>query len=76
MRVGAQAHASSGGADVGLLALGRSRDLANANYCAKLLAKYVPLRHIRVLRGRFMVRGNSVFLKGDILKLIKYWFIC
>lgn len=54
----------SGGTDVGRLALGRGRELPNANYCAKLLAKYVSPRHIRLLRGRFMVRMNSVFLWG------------
>lgn len=58
----------SGGTDVGRLALGR--ELANPNYCAKLLAKYVSPRHIRLLRGRFMVRRNSVFLKGCHLKLM------
>lgn len=60
----------SGGTDVGRLALGRGRELTNANYCAKLLAKYVSPRHIRLLRGRFMVTRNSVFLKGGHLKLM------
>lgn len=55
-----------GGTDVGRLALGSGRELTNANYCAKLLAKYVSLCHIWLLRGRFMVRGNSVFLKGSV----------
>lgn len=58
------------GTDVGWLALGRGRELTNANYCAKLLAKYVPPHHIRLLRGRFMVRRNSVFLKRGHSKLM------
>lgn len=60
----------SRGTDVGRLALGRGRELTNANYCAKLLAKYVSPCHIRLLRGRFMVKRNSVFLKGGRLKLM------
>lgn len=47
--------------DVGLLALGSRRELTIANCCAKLLAKYVSPRHIRLLRGRFMVSRNAVF---------------
>lgn len=47
--------------DVGLLALGSRRELAIANCCAKLLAKYVSPCHIRLLRGRFMVSRNAVF---------------
>lgn len=64
---GGSSGAPAAGTDVGRLALGR--ELANPNYCAKLLAKYVSPRHIRLLRGRFMVRRNSVFLKGCHLKL-------
>lgn len=59
---------AGGGTDVGRLALGSGTELTNANYCAKLLAKYVSPRRIRLLRGRFMVRRNSVFLKGGRLK--------
>lgn len=54
----------SRGTDVGRLALGRGRELTNANYYAKLLAKYVSRRHIRLLGGRFMVIRNSDFSKG------------
>lgn len=64
MRLEVTGPGGSRGTDVGRLALGRGRELTNANYCAKLLAKYVSPRHIRLLRGRFMVRRNSVFLKG------------
>lgn len=46
--------------DVELLALGSRRELAIANCCAKLLAKYVSPCHIRLLRGRFMVSRNAV----------------
>lgn len=54
---------SSAGTDAGWLALGRGRALTNANYWAKLLAKYVSPCHIRLLRVRFMVRRIS--LGGD-----------
>lgn len=63
---GSAGPSGSGGTDVGRLAFGRGWELANANYCAKLLAKYVSPCHIRLLRGRFMVSWNSVFLKGGI----------
>lgn len=39
----------SRGTDVGWLALGKGRELTNANYCAKLLAKYVSPHQIRLL---------------------------
>ena len=58
------APAAVGGTDVGRPALGRGRELTNANYDAKLLAKYVSPCRIRLLRGRFMVRGKSVFWTG------------
>lgn len=60
----ALAPGGSGGTDVGRMELGRGIALPNANYCTKLLAKYASRCHIRLLRGRFTIRRNSVFLKG------------
>lgn len=65
----------SGRTDVGWLALGR--ELTNANYWAKLLAKYVSPCHIRLLRGRFIGQKELCLLRGGHLKGMdaNYW-IC
>lgn len=47
-----------GGTDVGRLALGRGIELAHANCSAKLLAKYVSPRHIRLLEVDLWSEGT------------------